>query len=228
MAAPAAPPVAFDVVLPCLDEAAALPWVLSHLPAQAHAIVVDNGSTDGSAAIARSLGAEVVDCPQRGYGAACQAGLEAATADIVAFCDCDASIDPGVISAFVDQITGDRADLVVARRRPATSASWPLHARVANYVLAGLVRRRISAPLKDLGPLRVARRQPLLDLNIVDRRSGYPLETVLRAAAAGWTITGIDTVYAPRVGRSKVTGTARGTVQAVRDMRAVFAQCCTP
>lgn len=217
-----------DVVLPCLDEAAALPWVLSRLPADAHAIVVDNGSSDGSADIARSLGAQVVDCAQRGYGAACHAGLEAATADLVGFCDCDASIDPGVIAEFAAMVSGGRADLVVARRRPATAAAWPLHARVANRVLASRVRRRIDAPLKDLGPLRVARRTDLLDLHILDRRSGYPLETVLRAASAGWRIAGVDTEYAPRVGRSKVTGTVRGTVQAVRDMRAVFAQCSTP
>jgi glycosyltransferase involved in cell wall biosynthesis len=214
-----------DVVLPCLDEAAALPWVLSRLPAGMHAIVVDNGSTDGSADIARSLGAEVVACSQRGYGAACHAGLEAATADLVAFCDCDASIDPGVITDFAAMITSGHADLVVACRRPATVAAWPLPARIANLVLAWRVRRRIDVPLKDLGPLRVARRTGLLDLQIADRRSGYPLETVLRAADAGWTITGVDTAYAPRVGRSKVTGTVRGTLHAVHDMRAVFAQC---
>jgi glycosyltransferase involved in cell wall biosynthesis len=216
-----------DVVLPCLDEAAALPWVLSRLPDGMHAIVVDNGSRDGSADIARSLGAEVVACSQRGYGAACHTGLEAATADLVAFCDCDASIDPGVITDFAAMITSGQADLVIARRRPATAAAWPVHARMANRALAWNVRRRIHVPLKDLGPLRVARRTGLLDLNVSDRRSGYPLETVLRAAGAGWTIASVDTAYTPRVGRSKVTGTARGTMQAVRDMRAVFAQCST-
>jgi glycosyltransferase involved in cell wall biosynthesis len=216
-----------DVILPCLDEAAALPWVMSRLPVGTHAIVVDNGSTDGSAEVARSLGAEVVDCVQRGYGAACHAGLEAATADLVAFCDCDASIDPGVIISFAEMITSGQADLVVARRRPATAGAWPLHARIANRALAWNVRRRINAPLKDLGPLRVARRTDLLGLGLTDRRSGYPLETVLRAAGAGWRITGVDTAYTPRLGRSKVTGTARGTLHAVRDMRAVFAQCST-
>jgi glycosyltransferase involved in cell wall biosynthesis len=217
-----------DVVLPCLDEADALPWVLSRLTADMNAIVVDNGSRDGSVGIARSLGAEVVNCPQRGYGAACQAGLQAARSDLVAFCDCDASVDPGAIAEFAKLITDGQADLVVARRRPATSASWPLHARIANRALAWNVRRRIHVPLMDLGPLRVAGRAKLLDLNIADRRSGYPLETVLRAAAAGWTIAGVDIAYTPRIGRSKVTGTVRGTVQAIGDMRAVFAQCSTP
>jgi len=214
-----------DVLLPCLDEAAALPWVLSRMPVGTRAIVIDNGSSDGSAELARSLGAEVVECSRRGYGAACHAGLEAATADFVAFCDCDASIDPAAIPALAAKVVDGDVDLVVARRRPSGSMAWPWHARVANRALAWNVRRRAGVPLKDLGPLRVARRTSLLALGITDRRSGYPLETVLRAAAADWRIAGVDVAYTPRVGRSKVTGTARGTWQAVHDMRAVFAQC---
>src|SRR6201986_4523177 len=99
-----------DIVLPCLDEAEALPWVLARVPPGMHAIVVDNGSVDGSPEIARSLGAEVVRCERRGYGAACHAGLEAATADLVAFCDCDASIDLSAIADFAAMIVGARAD----------------------------------------------------------------------------------------------------------------------
>lgn len=212
-----------DVVLPCLDEAGALPWLLPRLPAGYRAIVVDNGSTDGSPDLARSLGATVVHCPQRGYGAACHAGLEAATADIVVFCDCDGSIDPADLPLLVAPVAGGAANMVVARRRPTTWRSWPVHARVANLELARQVRRRTGLPLRDLGPVRVARREPLLALGIADRRSGYPLETVLRAAQAGWGIAGADVRYAPRTGKSKVTGTVRGTVQAVRDMRTAFA-----
>ncbi len=217
-----------DVVLPCLNEAEALPWVLTRLPAGVSAIVVDNGSTDGSSELASSLGARVITCDRRGYGAACHAGLEAATADIVAFCDCDASIDPGVISELASTVRRGEADLIVARRLATSTAAWPLHARAANQALAWNVRRRIGVPLLDLGPLRVASRAGLLTLNITDRRSGYPLETVLRAAAAGWRIAAVDVAYTPRLGRSKVTGTVRGTLQAIRDMRAVFAQCSTP
>ena len=216
-----------DVVLPCLNEAEALPWVLERLPPGAHPIVVDNGSTDGSAEVARALGAEVVDCVRRGYGAACHAGLLAATAALVAFCDCDASIDPGAITPLAELVASGDADLVVAHRRPSSAESWPWHARVANHALAWNVRRRIDAPLHDLGPLRIGRRVDLLALGIEDRRSGYPLETVLRADAAGWNIVPADVLYTPRLGRSKVTGTARGTVQAIRDMRTVFAQCST-
>jgi dTDP-L-rhamnose 4-epimerase len=106
-----------DIVLPCLDEAAALPWVLERIPAGARAIVVDNGSRDGSAVIARAHGATVVDCPRRGYGAACHAGLEAADAEFVAFCDCDASLDPAVAAECVALLRAG-ADLVVGRRVP--------------------------------------------------------------------------------------------------------------
>jgi glycosyltransferase involved in cell wall biosynthesis len=217
--------IRIDVVLPCLDEVRALPWVLERLPAGTHAIVVDNGSRDGSAELARSLGAQVVNCEQRGYGAACHAGLEAAQSELVAFCDCDASIDPSVITGLAGAVFAGQSDLVVARRRATSTKSWPVHARIANRALAFNVRRRINAPLRDLGPLRIGRREQLLGLGIVDRRSGYPLETILRADAAGWRITSADVDYTPRLGRSKVTGTARGTLQAIHDMRAVFAQC---
>jgi glycosyltransferase involved in cell wall biosynthesis len=213
-----------DVVLPCLDEAQALPWVLQRIPPGARAIVVDNGSRDGSAQLARSLGAFVIDCSRRGYGAACHAGLLAASAPLVAFCDCDASIDPQAIVAMVAAIYANEADLVVGRRRPTTARSWPFHARVANQILAWQIRRRTGIQVRDVGPLRVGRRNALIDLEVIDRRSGYPLETVLRAARAGWRITQMDVAYTPRLGRSKVTGTVRGTLQAVHDMNAVFAQ----
>jgi glycosyltransferase involved in cell wall biosynthesis len=213
-----------DVVLPCLDEAQALPWVLQRIPPGARAIVVDNGSRDGSAELARSLGAFVIDCSQRGYGAACHAGLLAASAPIVAFCDCDASIDPQAITAMVAAIRANEADLVVGRRRPTTARSWPFHARAANQILAWQIRRRTGIHMRDVGPVRVGRRDALIDLEVIDRRSGYPLETVLRAARAGWRITQLDVAYTPRLGRSKVTGTVRGTLQAVHDMSAVFAQ----
>ncbi|MGI8667683.1 MAG: glycosyltransferase family 2 protein [Jatrophihabitans sp.] len=213
-----------DVILPCLDEAAALPWVLSRLPAGTRAVVVDNGSSDGSAELAVSLGATLVRCAQRGYGAACHAGLLASTADLVAFCDCDGSIDPSAVLEFAEPVLAGRADLVVGRRRPRSIGAWPVHARLANAFLAQRIRRGTGTVLHDIGPLRVARRQQLIELEQRDRRSGYPLETVLLAARAGWRIVETDIDYLPRSGRSKVTGTVRGTMQAVRDMSAVLAR----
>ncbi|MFI9562793.1 glycosyltransferase family 2 protein [Streptomyces rishiriensis] len=217
-------PPSVDVVLPCLDEAEALPWVLERIPPGWRAIVVDNGSTDGSPDIARALGAHVVHEPRRGFGAACHAGLTAATADVVCFCDCDASLDPGLLPTVAGPVLDGAADLVLGRRRPTTGGAWPLHARLANLELARLVRRRTGLRLHDLGPMRAARREALLALRLTDRRSGYPLQMVVRAADADWRVTETDVPYLPRAGRSKVTGTWRGTWQAVRDMRAVLAE----
>ncbi|MFF4158637.1 glycosyltransferase family 2 protein [Streptomyces sp. NPDC001678] len=211
-----------DVVLPCLDEAAALPWVLARIPDGWRAIVVDNGSTDGSAALARSLGATVVHERRRGFGAACHAGLRAADADLVCFCDCDASLDPGLLPGLVAAVRDGSADLVLGRRRPQGRGAWPLHARLGNLALAHMLRRRTGLALRDLGPMRAARREPLLALGLTDRRSGYPLEMVVRAGDAGWRVRETDVPYRPRTGESKVTGTWRGTWCAVRDMRAVL------
>lgn len=211
-----------DVVLPVLDEAAALPWVLGRMPPGHRAIVVDNGSTDGSGGLARDLGALVVTEPRRGFGAACAAGLAAASAPVVAFCDADASLDPRDLPAVSGPVLDGTADLVLGARQPAGRGAWPLHARMANHLIARRLRRVTGAPLHDLGPMRAAPRVDLLDLGIDDRRFGWPLEMVLRAAAAGWRIVEAPVGYAPRVGRSKVTGTLRGTVRAARDMRRVL------
>lgn len=222
--APDARAVRVDVVLPCLDEAAALPWALERVPDDWRAVVVDNGSTDGSPDIARALGATVVQEPRRGFGAACHAGLTASDADIVCFCDCDASLDPGLLRAFVRRVRDGEADLVVGRRRPQGRGAWPPHARAGNLALARMLRRRTGVRLHDLGPMRAARREGLLGLGLTDRRSGYPLQMVVRAADAGWRIEERDVPYLPREGKSKVTGTWLGTWHAVRDMRAVLAE----
>jgi glycosyltransferase involved in cell wall biosynthesis len=211
-----------DVVLPVLDEADAIPWVLARMPPGYRPIVVDNGSTDGSAAIAAALGARVVHEPRRGFGAACHAGLLATTAPVVCFMDCDASLDPRELVGVVAPLT-DGADLVLGARRPAERSAWPVHARVANAALARRVRRRAGVALRDLGPMRAAHRTKLLDLGLEDRRFGWPLEMVVRAAAAGWRIEERPVGYHPRVGRSKVTGTVRGTARTIRDMRRVLA-----
>jgi glycosyltransferase involved in cell wall biosynthesis len=210
-----------DVVLPVLDEAAALPWVLGRMPGGFRPLVVDNGSSDGSAAIARRLGAQVVDEPRRGFGAACNAGLIAAASDVVCFMDCDGSLDPVELRRVADPVLAGRHDLVLGARRPDPGA-WPLHARLANRALASELRRRTGLPLTDLGPMRAARRTPLLELALRDRRFGWPLEMVLRAAAAGWAIHEVKVAYRARAGRSKVTGTVRGTARAVRDMAAAL------
>jgi len=211
-----------DVVLPVLNERDALPWVLDRMPSGYVPIVVDNGSTDGSGALAEQLGARVVREPQPGFGAACWAGLQAARAEVVCFMDCDASFDPRQLPRVAEPIVAGRSDLVLGARAPVPGA-WPAHARIANAALAWELRRRVAVPLRDLGPMRAARRTALLELGLRDRRFGWPLEMVLRAAAAGWRIEEVTVDYHPREGRSKVTGTVRGTVRAVRDMAGVLA-----
>jgi glycosyltransferase involved in cell wall biosynthesis len=205
-----------DVILPVLDEAEAIPRVLDAMPAGYRAIVVDNGSTDGSGEIAAGLGAEVVREERRGFGSACYAGLLAARDDVICFMDCDGSLDPGHLPRLVAaHLAG--ADLVIGARMPDAGA-WPLHARIANRVLALELRRRTGLRLADLGPMRAMDRQALLGLGMRDRRSGWPLEMVLRAAASGWRIENLPVPLEGRSGRSKVTGTLKGTLGAVADM----------
>jgi glycosyltransferase involved in cell wall biosynthesis len=211
-----------DVVLPVLDEREAIPWVLERMPPGYVPIVVDNGSRDGSGALAARLGARVVEEPLRGFGAACWAGLRAARAPVVCFMDCDGSLDARQLPRVAEPVAGARADLALGARAPVPGA-WPAHARLANAALAWELRRRMGLPLRDLGPMRAARREALLALGMQDRRCGWPLEMVLRAAAAGWRIDEVTVDYHPRAGRSKVTGTVRGTWRAVRDMAAVLA-----
>lgn len=213
-----------DLVLPCLDEAGALPWLLERVPTGIRTIVVDNGSTDGSPDLAAEHGATVVHEPRRGYGAACHAGLLAATADIIVCADADGSTDPADLWRLIEPVRSGAADLVVARRRASDRSAWPWHLRVANAELARQVRHRTGLSLRDLGPARVARRIPLVSLGVLDRRSGYPVETVVRAADAGWRVVGVDLPYYPRTGRSKVTGTPIGAARAVRDARRVLAR----
>jgi len=220
---PSDPPTV-DVVFPCLNEEKALPWILGRLPEGYRAIVVDNGSTDRSAEVAREHGAIVVEELRRGFGSAAHAGLLASTAEFVAFCDADASMDPRDLPTVADPVIRGDYDLVLGRRRPTERRAWPAHARFANFALARLMRRATKLDLHDLGPMRAARREALLGLDLLDRRSGYPLEMLLRANDAGWRILEVDAPYSPRIGRSKVTGTIKGTVTAVKDMSRLLAE----
>jgi glycosyltransferase involved in cell wall biosynthesis len=210
-----------DVVLPVLDEVEAIPWVLERMPPSFNPIVVDNGSLDGSATAAKRLGAQVVSEPRRGFGAACYAGLKAATDDVVCFMDCDASLDPAELPLVVDPILEEGMDLMLGARAPEPGA-WPAHARLANRLLVVELRRRTGARLHDIGPMRAVMRRGLLELGINDRRSGWPLEMVLRALLQGWQVGEVPVSYLRRAGRSKVTATWRGTARAVGDMARVL------
>jgi glycosyltransferase involved in cell wall biosynthesis len=211
-----------EVILPCLNEAAALPWVLDRLPAGYHALVVDNGSTDGSAAIARSYGARILNVAQRGYGSACHAGLVATKGDLVVIMDCDGTLDPVDLPALVWPLQTGEAELVVGRRRPQSRDAYPWTLQLANLALARQLRHRTGLMIFDCGPVRAARRTTLLMLDVQDRRSGYPVETLVKAAAAGLRVRQVDVDYLPRRGRSKVTGTPLGALRAFLDSRAAL------
>jgi glycosyltransferase involved in cell wall biosynthesis len=214
-----------DVILPVLDEAQALPWVLERMPGGFEPIVVDNGSSDGSGAIAAGLGARVISEPRAGFGAACYTGLLAATAPVVCFMDADGSLDPLDLPRVAVPVLDEEADLVLGARRPSTPDAWPLHARLANRALALELRRRAGLELTDVGPMRAARRDALLLLRVRDRRFGWPLEMVLRAARARWRVREVEVGYHPRRGgHSKVSGSVRGSLRAVRDMSAALAE----
>jgi hypothetical protein len=136
--------------------------------------------------------------------------------------DADGSFDPADLRAVAGPVLDGGADLMLGRRAPRGRGAWPLHARIGNAVLAAELRRRAGAPLRDLGPMRAFRREEMLELGLADRRFGYPLEMVLRAAGAGWRIREVPVAYYPRTGKSKVTGTVGGTIRTVRDMRRVL------
>jgi glycosyltransferase involved in cell wall biosynthesis len=208
-----------DLVIPCRDEAPALPTVLASLPDGVRPIVVDNGSTDDTAAVARRLGAVVVVEPRAGYGSAVHAGVSASTADLVAVMDGDASMDARDLLPLIADVAEGRADLAVGRRRPVGRGVWPWHARIGNEGVAWWLRRRTGVEVHDIAPMRVCRREALLALGVADRRFGYPLELLVRAQAAGWAVRERDIAYRPRaIGtRSKVTGSITGTARTVRD-----------
>jgi len=213
-----------DLVLPCRDEAAALQVLLPRVPSCFRVVVVDNGSRDGTADVARALGATVVHEGRPGYGAAVHAGVEAATADLVAVMDGDGSFDPVDLLPLVADVTEGRADLATGRRRPVRRGVWPWHARAGNAVVLWWLRRRLGLPVHDIAPMRVCRRADLLALGVEDRRFGYPVELLQRAQRAGWRVTERDVAYHPRAAgtRSKVSGSVRGTVRAARDFARVL------
>lgn len=209
-----------EVILPALDEAESIPGVLAAMPAGFVPLVVDNGSRDGTASVAAAHGATVVFEPRPGFGAACFAGLQAAKSEVVCFMDCDGSLDPGELPRVARPVLAASLDLCLGARE-AQAGAWPWHARLANRALAFELRRRTGAALTDLGPMRAARREALLELGLGDRGSGWPLEMVLRAAGAGWRVGEVGVTYRTRSGgRSKVSGSVRGTLGAVWAMGA--------
>lgn len=215
---------ACTLILPCLDEAPALRTVIPQVPPGIVVLVVDNGSTDDTAEVARRLGARVVAEPRRGYGAAVHAGVEAADTELVAVMDGDGSFRAPDLLPLIDDVAGGRATMAVGRRRPVRRGIWPWHAQLGNRLVIRILRSRTGVRLHDIAPARVVRRDDLLALGVQDRRFGYPLELMSRAASVGWRIVEHDVPYHPRTRgtRSKVSGSVRGTVRTARDFLAVL------
>ena len=217
-------PAICDLVLPCKDEGPALRALLPTIPDVLAVIVVDNGSSDDTAQVARELGARVVSESAPGYGAAVHAGVLAATADLLAVMDGDGSFDPLDVLPLLEEVRRGDADMATGRRRPVRRGVWPWHARLGNRVVLWWLRRRIGLPVRDIAPMRVCRRAELLDLGVQDRRFGYPVELLQKAQRAGWRITEHDVSYHPRAAgtRSKVSGSVRGTLRAAHDFARVL------
>lgn len=220
MTSPASRTAPVTVIIPCRDEAQSLPGVLDALPDGYRALVVDNASSDETAGVARAHGADVITEPVPGYGSAVHAGIAAAPTELICVVDGDGSLDPAELPALVRTVL-DGADLAVGRRRPAHRGVWPLHARLGTALVAARLRHRHGLAVHDIAPARAARRSAVLGLGIVDRRSGYPVELLVRAARARWVVVECDVSYGARSGgRSKVSGSVRGSYRAARDFLA--------
>lgn len=206
------------LIIPALNEAAAIATVVQSIPPGIvnRILVVDNGSSDDTAAVARAAGAEVVVQPQRGYGAACWAGMQAALeADVLVFMDGDGSFDASELSRVLAPIVAGEAELVLGSRELGSTAVAALlpHQRIGNRLVAGLVRRLYRVRVTDVGPFRAIRRDTLVALNMAERTYGWTTEMVVKAARQRVRIVEVPISYGPRLGgESKVSGTWRGTI----------------
>lgn len=207
------------VIIPALDEEAAIGLVVREVPGGlvGEVLVVDNGSRDRTAEVARAAGARVVHAPIRGYGAACLAGaLAARDADTLVFLDGDRSDDPAEMPAVLRPIVEGEADLVIGARVPVMAEDGALtaHQRLGNRLVTWMVRLLYGLPLRDIGPFRAIRADVLRDLGMENRTYGWPVEMVVKAAKKGYRVVNVPVSCRKRIGRSKVAGTLKGSLLA--------------
>jgi glycosyltransferase involved in cell wall biosynthesis len=211
--------VRVSVIIPTRNEASAISRVLADLPADlvTEVLVVDSNSTDGTPEIAAKMGARVVNEPQRGYGRACLKGLAIADApDVVVFLDGDYSDRPAELPLLLAPIAEGRADITLGSRlgKQRIVGALPWHAVFGNWLAASLIKLLYGVRISDLGPFRAARADVLRELALEEATYGWAVEMILKGALKGFRIVEVPVSYYPRIGKSKISGTVRGTLGA--------------
>lgn len=211
--------VRVSVIIPTHNEAQAIRHVLADLPRHlvTEIVVVDSNSTDGTPEIAAEMGARVIKEPRRGYGRACLTGVaHAANADVVVFLDGDYSDRPSELPILLAPIVEGRAEITIGSRlgRERNSGALPSHQSFGNRLAAGLIRLLYGVKISDLGPFRAARADVLTELSLKETTYGWAVEMILKGALAGFRIVEVPVSYHPRIGKSKISGTVKGTLGA--------------
>lgn len=225
------------VLVPARDEAEALPALAEALraPLGSELLVVDNGSRDGTAAVARELGATVVSEPRPGYGRACLRGLRELAGrpsppEFVVFLDADDPAAAARIERLLGPLVGGRADLVLGRRRSGPDPGVPFHAAWGNAAVAWLLRGLFAVPSRDLGPFRAGRLSGLLEMGLDEPAYGWNVQMQLRALRVGWRVEEVDVPFRRRrAGRSKISGSLTGSARAAAGLlRGLFRELFRP
>ena len=208
-----------SVIIPTHNEAQAIKRVIADLPSDltTEVIVVDSNSTDGTPEIAAKMGARVIPEPRRGYGRACLTGMAAANSpDVIVFLDGDYSDRPSELPILLAPIIEGRADITLGsrlRERSSTGA-LPWHQVFGNRLAASLIRLFYGLKISDLGPFRAGRADVLHALALEETTYGWAVEMILKAALAGFRVVEVPVSYYPRIGKSKISGTLKGTLGA--------------
>jgi len=211
--------VRVSVIIPTHNEAQGIGRVLADLPSNlvTEVIVVDSNSTDGTPDLARKMGAQVIQEPRRGYGRACLTGLaNTHNPDVVVFLDGDYSDRPSELPTLLAPIMEGRADITLGSRLSGKGnrGALPWHQSFGNRLAAGLIRLLYGVKVSDLGPFRAGRAETLRALALEEATYGWAVEMVLKGAIEGFRIVEVPVSYYPRIGKSKIGGTVRGTVGA--------------
>jgi glycosyltransferase involved in cell wall biosynthesis len=212
--------VRVSVIIPTHNEAQAIERVLADLPSDltTEVIVVDSNSNDGTPEIAARMGARVVQEPRRGYGRACLTGLATANSpDVVVFLDGDYSDRPSELPILLAPIAEGRADITLGSRlqgRRHRTGALPWHQVFGNRLAASLIRLLYGLKISDLGPFRAGRADVLRALALEETTYGWAVEMILKGALAGYRVVEVPVSCYPRIGKSKISGTLKGTVGA--------------